>query len=345
MSGLLFAIAVAAFEPLSESPWLSGGAAAALFPRTHLCIPLNPSSIGLLEETSFAAAASRPFGFTELDRVAAAAGSSGRRLAWGGFGSYSGRDGYSEATASAAAAFTIYSRAVGGFSLSLHRLAIENYGDATEFSTDLGITAMPIDGILLASSCRGLFSSSPSPEGMGVVPRTVSVAAGICPIEGVTVAGGASMHQHSGRELSFVTTVEPYPGIALSASLLTPPVRMGFAVEISVTPACFQYGYSTHPDLPSGHSVCLSYGGSGFRPSPVEFSETEEAAEEISFPVDVNSATEEELMAIPGIGPSRASSIRRHIESNGPLESIDELVLVPGIGPASLERFRPYLTV
>lgn len=345
MTGLVLIIAVAAFEPLSESPWLFGGAAAALFPLTHLSIPLNPSSVGLLEETTIAISASRPFGFRELDRTAVAAGFARTRFALGGFASYSGRNGYSETTASAAGAFTMFSGVVGGMSCSIHRLSIESYGSATEFSTDIGFTARPVEGFFLGASCRGLYSSSPTSGGPGAVPRTISAAAGICPVQGVTVAAGASIHQYAGKELSFTTSVEPYPDITLCASLLTPPVRMGFSVHFLVSPASFQYGYSTHTDLPSGHSACVCYGGSGFKPQPLGFSEQGSASEETLFPIDVNTATQEMLMEIPGIGPSKASAIINFIENHGRFDTLDEMIQIPGIGPATLERIRPYLRV
>jgi len=345
MIGLALIVAVAAFEPLSESPWLSGGAASALFPRTHLSIPLNPSSVGLLEETTFAAAASRPFGFRELDRTAVAAGASNGRFAWGGFASYSGRNGYSEATATAAGAFTIYRGLVGGVSCSLHRLSIENFGSSTDFSADAGVTAEPVEGFYLGASCRGLFSTSPTALGFGAIPRTVSAAAGICPVQGVVLAAGASVHQYSGEEYAFSTSVEPYPGVSLCASLLTPPVRMGFSVNLELSPVSLQYGYMTHTDLPAGHSVCLCYGGSGFKPDPIVFSDPNSDTGGIIFPVNVNTATLEVLMEIPGIGPSKASAILNYIESHGQLETVDEMVQIPGIGPATLERIKPYLRV
>lgn len=341
----LLAIAVAAFEPQSESPWLSGGAAAALFPRTHLSIPLNPSSIGLLETSAFAVSASRPFGFRELDRTAAAAGSSSRKLAWGGFFSYSGRNGYSESTATAAAAFTLRRGIIAGVSGSFNRLAIEGFGGASEFSTDIGLTARPFTGFFLGASCRGLYSSAPAPDGRGAVPRTISAAAGLCPVKGVTVSAGASIHQYAGEEFSAVTSIEPFPGICLSASMLTPPVRMGFSVQIFLSPASLQYGYSTHTDLPSGHSVCLAYGSTGFHPEPLVFNEEHQNPPETVFPLNINTATSEELVEIPGIGPSKASAILNYIENNGPFSSIDELIQVPGIGPVTLENIRSYLKV
>ncbi len=59
----------------------------------------------------------------------------------------------------------------------------------------------------------------------------------------------------------------------------------------------------------------------------------------------MNNATAEELIEIPGIGPSKASAIRNYIETYGPLKTVDELIEVPGIGPSTLENLRPYLTI
>ncbi len=60
-----------------------------------------------------------------------------------------------------------------------------------------------------------------------------------------------------------------------------------------------------------------------------------------SFPVDVNTASQEMLEAIPGIGPTMA---RRIIEGR-PYGTVDDLLRVRGIGPATLEKLRPYVTV
>ncbi len=53
--------------------------------------------------------------------------------------------------------------------------------------------------------------------------------------------------------------------------------------------------------------------------------------------VSLNSATPEELDALPGIGPVMAQRIALH----RPYGSVDDLLEVPGIGPATLERLRP----
>ena len=61
--------------------------------------------------------------------------------------------------------------------------------------------------------------------------------------------------------------------------------------------------------------------------------------------VDINTATLEQLIALPGIGPVTAGKIIAFRNENGPLESAEDLLEVKGIGPGKLERIRPYLRV
>lgn len=65
--------------------------------------------------------------------------------------------------------------------------------------------------------------------------------------------------------------------------------------------------------------------------------ETEQTAEtelipEKPAPLDLNSATEEELCGLPGIGEELARRIVRHRQENGPFMALEELMEVPGIG-------------
>lgn len=59
-----------------------------------------------------------------------------------------------------------------------------------------------------------------------------------------------------------------------------------------------------------------------------------------SGPVHLNSATLEQLDALPGVGPSTAQKILDFRAEHGAFTSIDELDAVPGIGPARLEQLR-----
>ncbi len=345
MGTLIVALVVGAFELQSDSPWLSGGVAAALFPRTHLAISVNPASAGLLSGASVSVSASRPFGFKELDRTAAAAGFTTNRFAVAGVFNYSGRNGYSEFTTTAAVAKPLIAGIVAGVSVSGHRLQIEGFGSGSAVSADAGIIARPLRGMFLSGAARGFYSSSLTSTGMGAVPGTVSAAIGVCPVTGVTVSAGASVYQYTGSEFSAVTSVEPYPGVSLFFSLLTNPVRMNMGFSVAVSSVSMQYGYATHPDLPGSHLVSATCGSGAFDPRPVAFGETQTHEEAPVFPVNINTATEQQLVTVPGIGPSRASTIRHYIETYGPLQSIDQIVDIPGIGATTFENLRSYLTV
>jgi competence protein ComEA len=59
--------------------------------------------------------------------------------------------------------------------------------------------------------------------------------------------------------------------------------------------------------------------------------------------VAINRATEEELTALPGIGPAIAARIIAYREANGPFADLAALGDVPGIGERTLEALAPLL--
>lgn len=57
-----------------------------------------------------------------------------------------------------------------------------------------------------------------------------------------------------------------------------------------------------------------------------------------SAPLDLNTATAEQLDALPGIGPVTAQKIIDYRTAHGPFHAVAELQGVPGIGPAKMAQ-------
>ncbi len=62
-------------------------------------------------------------------------------------------------------------------------------------------------------------------------------------------------------------------------------------------------------------------------------------------PVNINTASAEELESLPHIGPTRAEQIIAYREENGPFAHIEDIQNISGIGPATYQDLAPLITV
>lgn len=67
-------------------------------------------------------------------------------------------------------------------------------------------------------------------------------------------------------------------------------------------------------------------------------------ATESGMTVDINAATADELMTLPGIGQAKASAILSYRSEHGAFGTPEDLLQVKGIGETLLQKIRPYVT-
>lgn len=62
--------------------------------------------------------------------------------------------------------------------------------------------------------------------------------------------------------------------------------------------------------------------------------------------VNLNTANEKQLMALPGIGEKHARSILASRNARGGrFQRLEDLLDIDGIGPATLDKIRPYVVL
>jgi len=83
------------------------------------------------------------------------------------------------------------------------------------------------------------------------------------------------------------------------------------------------------------------------RPSETAARESvpQETEPPVRFPIDLNTATLEQLQALPGIGPVLAKRIVSYREENGPFSAAGDLMLVEGIGEKRMEEILDLISI
>ncbi|MCS6976668.1 MAG: ComEA family DNA-binding protein [Gemmatales bacterium] len=79
--------------------------------------------------------------------------------------------------------------------------------------------------------------------------------------------------------------------------------------------------------------------------TPTVLTSLPESASNRVHPLDLNTATAEELQHLPGVGAGLASRIASHRDKRGGFTDVEDLLDVPGIGPKLLEQLRPHVCI
>ncbi len=107
-------------------------------------------------------------------------------------------------------------------------------------------------------------------------------------------------------------------------------------------PTCEEVAALDNESLPSAGDVGASEGSAAFGINDGSNSDSSSASDS---KININTASESELITIPGIGPSKASSIISYREENGKFSAIEDIMNVTGIKEKFFEKVKDHITV
>lgn len=97
--------------------------------------------------------------------------------------------------------------------------------------------------------------------------------------------------------------------------------------------------------VPTDEEIEQAQGDFVWKSSGVEENKKTDAKEEPSSLININTAGEEQLCTLPGVGSSKAKSIIAWREKNGAYRSIEEIMNVEGIKEGVFEKIKDSITV
>lgn len=119
-------------------------------------------------------------------------------------------------------------------------------------------------------------------------------------------------------------------------------VMSGILIYVSLsTPGVYKESETTAIQISSSTEAAVNSAKSAGSASK----SSDNSATGVSYPINLNTATVEELVSIDGLGESRASAIIEYRDYLGGYTSVEQIKEISGIGDATYAKLAPYLTV
>lgn len=259
---------------------------------------------------------------------------------------------YREREAVAAHSFFVAPQTSAGLAVKYSRIDVERYGERAAWGVDLGVSARPHRKVHGGFAARNV--NHPRFQG-GVDGPAPDIRLGLAYLPWPDISAAMDLVKTSGEKLSERAGTEIIWGrvLALRLGVETRPSRYSLGFGFCFQSLRLDYGLLSHPFLNDQHHVSLGFAWGGGDPpqaKPERASAPTPAPrrQSKSFPdqpLNLNTATQEDLEKLPGIGPATALRILALREEKGGFQSVDDLQKVPRLSRRLFLRLKPHLTV
>jgi len=166
-------------------------------------------------------------------------------------------------------------------------------------------------------------------------------------IGGEVISPGAYTLRGDARLSDLVTAAGGYTEQA-EQTALNPAARVSDGMEYVIPARTARAALSTTRAPASASSTATSTASAPVIVSPAAVTSRQSSkrgATPASGPININTATKEELEALPAIGPAIAQRIIDDRTANGPYQQIEDLARVRGISAHTVDQLRERITV
>lgn len=133
--------------------------------------------------------------------------------------------------------------------------------------------------------------------------------------------------------------------IVFAAALLYHSITVLFLPKPAYDFSAFEKQfYAKRDSILAAQNDSIGHPGNASPPMKAQNTNSGKPEKEV-FPVNINSATSEQLQALPRIGPKMAQRIIRYRQEHGRFRRKRDLMKVKGIGKKSFEKLRELITV
>lgn len=248
-----------------------------------------------------------------------------------------------------------------GVGLKYQSVKIDTYGSKGTLGLDIGLVA-PINQQLSLGFVAKNINRPSIGKSQEKLPQTLNMGVALYPHARMILNLEIYKDVRFEREIRLGVEFKAFDSLSLRTGTANNPNRFSAGFGIHISRFTLDYAFFTHNDLGLTQQMSFSIhlgkkeNGKRQKEKPV-IAKVAERPKELGVSkvksdslksrqlININTATKEELIELPGIGQKLAAAIIEYREKNGLFKEISDLLNTPGIGIKTFEKIKEQIVV